>query len=269
MIDYIKLLDSDQVKKCRDTVENLKEYYTGFPETYFLSTLGAATYQHCEEIDGEYERDEYLKIKEEMNPILMKNFGWLYDILINKIESMINEKCIISEESRLAYPGFHMLYAHENSEKITEAIHLDLQWKFHIDQLDKIFKNVERDNFLTYTLCVKLPPGGGGLYYWPLKDENKKYTYAEADEEYSELQKISEEIAPFNTDDSFLGCEKNLYETTTKPSIIVYQEGYMTFFRKPVIHQVMPFNPPFSVGDTRITLQGHAIKCDNIWRLYF
>ena len=269
MIDYIKILEDDQAEACRKIIEDLKDYYTEFPDTYSLSTLGAATYQHCQEKDLKYDRSEYLKIKEKINPVLMEKFRWLYEILINRIENIINEKCIISDEAQLAFPGFHILYAHEHSEKVTESIHLDLQWKSHLDSLEKIFKNVERDNFLTFTLCIKLPPGGGGLYYWPLTNPDKKYTYEEADQEYENLKYISEEIAPFNTDDSFMGCERSLYEEKTKPKIIEYKHGYMTFFRKPVLHQVMPFFPPFKVGDTRITLQGHGIKCDGIWRLYF
>ena len=181
---------------------------------------------------------------------------------------MTNEKCVISDAADLAYPGFHILYAHKNSENVTEAIHLDVQWKPHIDHLNKIFKKVELNNFITYTLCIELPEGGGGLYYWPLRYD-KDYDYEESKEEYMDLIELSNKIAPFNTDDSFDGCERKIYEEQMRPNILMYKEGYMTFFRRFILHQVMPFIPPFSIGDKRITLQGHAIKCDDIWRLYF
>lgn len=272
---YFPVLNEQEINKCLSDLNNLKQYYTDFPEGFYLQTLGAATYQHCYDSENEDARSlnqndmkqtSYARIKKDINPILKQSFGWVYDKICSRILEEISEPCIVDKSANLAFPGFHIIYSHKNSHRVTEAIHLDYQWKAHIDNLKSIFKSVNEENFLTFTLCIKTPINGCGLYYWPLK-KAENYSFEEAEKEYEYIKNTANTIQPFSAKNE--GCDRVFYENELKPSILNYKQGFITLLTQPILHQVMPFNLPFIENDTRITMQGHGIKCDGIWRLYF
>lgn len=206
----------------------------------------------------------YDKLKKITNPVLISNFEWMYDKISSAIEQELNEKCLINEDADLAYPGFNILLPHDNCTKIDGPPHIDLQWTYHIDALKRFFDLVEENRFLTFTLAVKIPKSGAGLYIWEGSD-NDISNYKNAKKYYHDVIVRSKRILKDN--DNLV--DKDIFEKELNPKIINYEEGYMTLFDNLLLHQVMPFNTPFSKDESRITLQGHAIKCDNIWRLFF
>lgn len=261
MIKLIECLNREQIEICSKTLNELERYYENLPEGFGFKTLGAATYLHFPEDTGE----KYNRIKNKINPILMKNFRWLYDILIIKISEELKEECVISEDINLAFPGFHIFYPHEKCEYVSNPAHLDYQWMDHLDRLKQQFNDVDDNKFLTFTLSIKLPKNGAGLYYWDLPDYNKQYSFIEAEKIVGHI--LGEANNIFATYGDYVPREQ--YEKVTTPSVLKYKEGYMTIFTQPILHQIMPFTTGWLPEDKRITLQGHGIKCDDIWRLYF
>lgn len=205
----------------------------------------------------------YDKLKKITNPILMTEFKHLYDKLSEAIAKELNEKCIINEDANLAFPGFNIFTPYKSCEKIDSPPHIDLQWSYHLDNLKKLFKEVSEEKFLTFTLSIRLPKSSAGLYIWRLEEEkisnyeNAKYSYEEVIIKCKSLFSKSKII------------DKEIFEKEAKPEFIKYEEGYITLFDNLLLHQVAPFNLPYEAHEERITLQGHGIMCDNIWRLYF
>ena len=54
----------------------------------------------------------------------------------------------------------------------------------------------------------------------------------------------------------------------TKPMVMPYTVGESCYHTGHVLHQIVP-GYKLTPGDRRVTLQGHAVRCDGIWRLYF
>jgi hypothetical protein len=205
----------------------------------------------------------YDKLKRITNPILMQRFSSLYKKICQQVEKELNEKCLINEDADLAFPGFNIFTPYEDCEKIDSPPHIDLQWTYHLDNLKQIFSDVSEDRFLTFTLAIKLPKSGGGLYIWDAEDE-KISNYISAKRYYKNTMMKCKNI--FKDQQK---VTKEFFEKETNPKFINYKEGYMTLFDNLLLHQVAPFNLPYENNEERITLQGHGIKCDNIWRLFF
>jgi len=53
-----------------------------------------------------------------------------------------------------------------------------------------------------------------------------------------------------------------------KDQINTYTIGKMIYRIGDIAHQILK-KTEFRSHDRRITLQGHGVKCDNVWQLYF
>lgn len=265
-IDFSKPIgtDTDYVEKEIPLSESEGIYYPLHTIDYSDNKL---IKNHGDDIQPSYDWSSleryYDKLKTITNPILMKEFENLYDKICFLISKELNEKCLVSEDANLAYPGFNIFTPYKNCEKIDSPPHIDLQWNYHLDYLREIFDVVSEERFLTFTLSIRLPKSGAGLYIWDIEDE-KISTYESAKYSYEKI--ITKCKSLFNKSKII---DKDIFEKETKPEFIEYQEGYMTIFNNLLLHQVAPFNLPYDNHEERITLQGHGIKCDNIWRLFF
>jgi hypothetical protein len=76
---------------------------------------------------------------------------------------------------------------------------------------------------------------------------------------YNRYEKIFESGVPSTED----------YEKFLEPKILNYQIGNMVLFKGNLLHQIAPFFEPVCENELRITLQGHGLKCDGKWILYF
>lgn len=265
----IKILDKNEVEKTKNLLSDLKIYYCNLPDGFYFKTLGAASYIHCND-----EKNSYFEIKNKINPILKDNFQWIYNKIIQTIENEYSEKSIISDEAGLAFPGFHNFYAHDGCDLVSHPPHIDMQWTYHLDYLLNKFKNVDRENFITFTLSIKLPKSGAGLYYWDLPKDGENFSLYEAELYYKDILQLTRSIVEAERDEDCWTkdskeCDSDQYEKITKPKKLIYQEGFITLFRGFLLHQIMPYFKPYSLDEERITMQGHGIKCDGIWRLYF
>jgi len=266
MIKLVKVLEQDELKCCKEKIFSLEKFLTkreGFEE---FDTLGAATYldygnEHygVYNSDVDYDNTKYEEIKNILNPILLENFSWLYKKLLPILTHELKTECIIEEKSKLAYPGFHLFYPFEYCDEPYCPVHLDSQFNYHLESLDKIYNKVEED-VITFTLSILLPKSGAGLYYWPLEKINS--TVEEASNFYIDIIDEGEKLLKE-------GISRKEYEEKIKPNYLEYKEGYMSLFKGHLLHQIAPWKQPIYPDEERITLQGHGIKCDGKYIIYW
>ena len=172
----------------------------------------------------------------------MKSFVKDYNLTLKNLSSF---------DGFLAHPGFHIFAAKTGSviepeylkmfEKPLGSVHVDVQWEEHHDHW-QTFKEVDLENTLSFTIPIKLPSGGGGLYTW------------------------ADEVNPYSF--NYTTNENKLAELESPAITNLYTEGEMIYFIGHLLHQMMP-GINVQPDDRRITVQGHGQKCDGTWRLYW
>ena len=207
-------------------------------------TLGAVSY-----LDAVKSITRYNKHRDYLNPVLIKKFNWIYDIIIEKLHREFQEPVVI--DGFLSHPGFHIFSAKIGDtiepeylkmfEQPLGSVHVDVQYEEHIEYW-KTFKEVDFQNTLSFTIPIKLPKHGGGLYTWKDKVNPYSFNYTTNENKLDEL------------------------ESPSVPNL--YTEGEMIYFIGHLLHQMMP-GVNVQPDDRRITVQGHGIKCDGTWRLYW
>ena len=207
-------------------------------------TLGAVSY-----LDAVKSSEQYDKHRDYLNPVLSKKFNWIYEIICEKLQGELGKPVVI--DKFLAHPGFHIFSAKSGTtiepeylkmfEQPLGSVHVDVQYEEHIEYW-KTFKEVDFENTLSFTIPIKLPKHGGGLYTWKDKVNPYSFNYTTNENKLDEL------------------------ESPSVPNL--YTEGEMIYFIGHLLHQMMP-GVNVQPDDRRITVQGHGIKCDGTWRLYW
>lgn len=224
------ILNNDQCKKALSEVMQLHELWvprgSNLEYPYFY-TLGAASY-----LDAKNPA-EYLKKVKQCNPILKEKFGWLYQILIEKLKQNLGQECVFDEN--LSLPGFH-IYKQQMPDG--GKIHFDMQY------LQVPWGNIELLNLkktASQTLVLELPVAGSGLCYWP---------------DFTGQLKKTDVVDTVNLDKG-------------REEIKEYQKGNLYYFEGRLLHQIRP-NKNFVEGDLRITLQSHTVWNQNgYWIVYW
>lgn len=226
----VKLLDEQACQKIVEKIHRLKKIWTprmGSEIPFY--TLGAASY-----LDG-HDYENYLKLAQQINPLLLAHFRDLYISLAKTLEKETSE--VVKFDEKLALPGFHIFQYHPVFKTHTAAAHFDLQYK----EVPWTYKKIDYDNPISFTLSLSLPKSGGGLNYWNLDYEAFK------DKPRHEVEKIQEQ---------------------SEQKFIPYQEGSMIVQKGLFLHQIAR-SSDLQPNDERITLQGHGLICDGALRLYW
>tara|TARA_B100000965_G_scaffold200981_1_gene167789 strand:+ start:686 stop:1459 length:774 start_codon:yes stop_codon:yes gene_type:complete len=257
VIHRVKTFTEEDCNKIETTVNNLDKLWVNrscerrfaFENSMKISkapfwTLGAVSY-----LDGVESHALYNRHRDALNPLLRKKFNWIYEIICERLQSDLKEPVVIDEV--LAHPGFHIFAAKNGTtiepeylklfEESLGSVHVDVQYEEH-EKYWKKFKEVDLTNTLSFTVPIQLPTHGGGLYTWDDKVDAYSFNYATNKLKLSELQCAS---------------VTNLYEV-----------GEMIYFVGHLLHQMMP-GKNIQPTDRRITVQGHGVKCDGVWRLYW
>ena len=260
---YLKVLDQEGIDNTIQRIDLMKDWWIprgiycgagGFtaseenPVDFY--TLGVATY-----IDGISDIQYYYDYIKDQNPVFKDYFGWLYDAVVYSLWDVIGE-CQLADF--LAYPGFHIFGTKPNEppkmatkmymEQPSSTIHVDLQHEQH-DFLWSHFKEVDLENTLSFTLPIQVPMNGGGLNTWE-EESMKQY---EIDNEYTKHMKE---------------LDYSKWGDYDEPTVVPYTAGEMFYFIGSLVHQIAPaYNADFN--DRRLSLQGHGVKCDGVWQLYF
>jgi len=250
---FINTLTELQVNKAITTIEDLFEYWVKRNDSDSY-TLGATLYEDIKHQAGVV---NYVHIAKKMNPILLENFEWLYEIVFEKLSQEFGEPFILTD--KLGYPGFH-IFGHPRGEKNSDftvrvmqtpaaAIHYDRQY----EDLGMYWRSSFIDDYdlnkpISFTLSLELPKYGGGLSTWGVNDYEDGSDYIEY------VKKLD--------------YSNHEYGYVGPPDVVPYKVGKMFYFIGDMLHQISPAHN-MTYDDRRITMQGHAIKCGGIWRVYF
>ena len=257
MINRVKTFTEEDCNKIEKIVDYLQKLWVNRSCTRRFSyensmkisrapfwTLGAVSY-----LDSVKSSEQYDKHRDYLNPVLHKKFNWIYDIICEKLQRELGKPVVI--DKFLSHPGFHIFATKTGSvlepeylklfEEPLGSVHVDVQYEEHYDYWHS-FKEVDLKNTLSFTIPVKLPTHGGGLYTWEDEVNPYSFNYTTNENKLDELESPS---------------VSNLYNT-----------GEMIYFIGHLLHQMMP-GVNVQPTDRRITVQGHGVKCDGVWRLYW
>ncbi len=268
LVGSLEVLNDEQSDKAVEFVDKLEKVWVRRePEPIDFFTIGACTYQEGVESIRRYHDHRKL-----LNPVLIHHFKWLYDIVIEKFSKIIGPIEVVNE---LGYPGFHVFGHKPNQashpicteafQKPSASLHFDHQYEEHTSYWDK-FDDVDLEETFSFTLPVELPKNGGGLWIWGIRDMND-------DGKDSVFKKYMNDFDPrydrdfwHNKTSPSLSEYDPIYDD--KPIVLSYEVGKAHYHIGPVWHQIMP-GYELSNTDRRISLQGHGVKCDGVWRFYF
>jgi hypothetical protein len=208
-------------------------------------SLGMAAY-----LDGP--SNSYLDLNKRnfYNKILYDNFNDLYVKLLPILSYLLNCNCEIYKES--AIPGFHIympnLYLKNASSVHQSSPHMDTQFKYVFPE-----KGLKQEDFVSFTLPL-ICSQDSGLNIWKPDVELPENV----------LDMVNEK-SHINLTGSNMLSKYAAQSVFQKPSFIRYSPG--TIF----IHRGVFFHSPVLEADkiSRITLQGHGVKKDGKFLLFW
>lgn len=235
-MDAVTRLQLLSAKECTTVLErvlaNRESWSSRYPGLPFY-TLGAASYLDS----GPSRRDAYFRKAAAANPLLVREFGWLYDRLLDTLGNHLRSP--VRFEPRAARPGFHIALAHEAFRRPLGKVHFDLQFT-GIEWADENALDFSRP--VSFTLAVRLPRSGAGLHTW---DASK--------EEWDAMTPEDRERIPQDR----------------APAYVAYREGEMVCHSGMLLHRIAPAQGQIHADDMRLTLQGHALPGRDGYRLYW
>jgi hypothetical protein len=158
-----KLLTEDQVDTFVARIKNIKQHWKH--KNVVMDIIGTASY-----IEGAVDFATYTDSYLQTNKILEDHFSDLLDIVLHYFKKRVPE-CNV--EYMFAFPGFHIFTCGRIFSLPVASIHKDLQYKNLVLNENEDF-DVKKT--LSFTLCLELPPTGGGLIIFE-EDKKKKVEY--------------------------------------------------------------------------------------------
>jgi hypothetical protein len=241
-MDRIPILSKAACLEIVDAVNSLQAFWITRHEFGFYS-LGAAAYLDAPpqktidmfKLEGPAEH-QYMDNVEKYNGILSEYFSSVYVSLKDALSAQLNAE--VEYAPGKALPGFHIFnHSQAHAKSSAHVPHYDGQYE-GLDWGREV--NVSNANTFSFTLPVKLPKAGGGIYFWPIRLE--------------EILQLRKEEAL-----KLVKAAKSHRES--------YQVGEMICHPGHQLHRIAPWvSEP---GDQRMTLQGHGLYLDNRWLLYW
>jgi hypothetical protein len=232
MIETRELFTEDECAQIHATLQDLRPFWektSPFGRTF---VLGAASYIHA---NGEMAGARYHDRRARLNPVLAAHLGWMYRRLERTLAEHLGDDVVVDE--RLGLPGFH-LYFHDRAMHLLKcSVHLDLQWRSH-DW--KPYGAAELDRPVSFTVGIRLPHAGAGMNVWDL-------TQAAA----RGLKRPE--------------IDAKLAADGARP--VRYRLGELNLHSGLFFHQIAQI--VLEPGESRLTLQGHAIRAGGVWRVYW
>jgi hypothetical protein len=242
MFTYHSVLTEAQCEDVRTTLWGLRDRWIRRDLSANFYTLGVAAY-----LDVVYSNDsskDYYSRLADTNALLMDHFGSLLYRVRDILSDVLNEQ--VDFAKGLAIPGFHIFLGDAIGRAGEAAPHYDRQYiRLEWPGGYKILRLP-----LSFTLPVRLPRMGSGLLTWP---ENALSDWSsDTNPSPNETATV---LRPVYTE-----ADHTLYYPY-KPGLLLLQRGL-------TLHRIAA---PESVeaDDERISLQGHAIKCEGRWLLYW
>jgi hypothetical protein len=184
-------------------------------------------------IDAASRADGYLGAAQRINAVLLQSFSGLYDDLAGFLEALLEES--VRLDTSRAAPGFHVFeYNGANRGHDDEAprAHFDLQWK-------NAYPDKTPTGTLSFTLLIEAPSGGSSMAVWNLRYQ-----------------------------DALLGVTSRDHAMHHRPQHVAYAPGRLVIHDGLILHAIGAAGMRNPLG-RRITLQGHGIRLDRNWLLYW
>jgi hypothetical protein len=238
------LLDASECAETVRQVNRLRDHWTMRPDGYF--TLGAASY-----LDGAVSADVYLAMATQKNSVLSAGFNDLYGSLLGLLEHVLGEPATYGE--CLALPGFHIFeFDGKPSESVQSAstcgsrsIHEGVAKRAHFDlQFDRAIPGWTPEATLSFTLPLAQPSGGSGLAVWPFRYE---------------------EAVRRNLPGQHFAAQNPYEQVSYEPGRIILHDGFLLHS---ILYEIVHQCDSPQQGQ-RITLQGHGVRSDGSWTIYW
>ncbi|MCP3880307.1 MAG: hypothetical protein GY701_18235 [Sulfitobacter sp.] len=227
----LELLDAEECEQACRQVDKLEPHWLQRLPGLPYYTLGAASY-----LDAARDQGLYKRRAAKYNPLLAAELGWLHERVRLALASHTGSDFVQAPEA--AWPGFHIFGFHRKFRQPMASIHFDRQ---HEDVPWRKVHELDVSERLTFTLPIRLPRSGAGLTIWDIHWEDCRQDGLV----YPEILAQS------------------------RPSTHVpYSEGVLMVHSGNTLHQIAAV-PDMQPGDRRITLQGHALKCNGIFQMYW
>jgi hypothetical protein len=153
--------------------------------------------------------------------------------------------------SYLPSPGFHIFIGRaipkRDSSRQSEdcgSCHFDIQ--HNLIPWQQWYTSIDPGDTFSFTLPLKLPSEGGGLTFWESHSVDRM-------NDYMNTGRFGEIVATAHAMAS---------------ATIRYTPGRLVLHNGHMLHK-MAGVPRIFATDERITLQGHGILADGVWRLYW
>ncbi len=232
MIQTLELLTADECAQVATSLDALRPYWEKTSPFGRMYVLGAASYIHA---SREPAGSRYHERAARLAPVMRAHFGWVYERMLCAIAAAYGGAAVLAEG--LGPPGFHIYRWDRARRPQVTSVHCDLQYEAHDFAR---YGTPDLASPLSFTVAVREPPGGAAMNLWPRTI---------ADARRNPRASFRAELA------------------TTPPRRVRYQLGELTLHSGLAFHQIEPF--VLAPGEVRVTLQGHAVRCDDTWQVYW
>ena len=200
-------------------------------------TLGRASY--LDDIDRSWPEYDYLTQAARDNALLRDRFGALHDAVLDALRRRLGP-CRLTDS--YALPGFHIFLAHGIPKDDAASVHFDLQYQ----RLGLSPKEVsEIEHTLSFTLPIRLPRAGGGLNVWSIT--HQEYVAAKREGKVDAVKEMARDELKAH---------------------VPYKIGEMVVHGGAILHQITGV-ASIEADDERISLQGHGMRRNGVWELYW
>ena len=233
MLQRTPLLNPRECQQIVDSVRDLRRYWRARHPSIPSFTLGAASYLDIPEsgLSG------YLASTVRTRSRLMKHFTDLYERVRSALATHLGDAEVLYHP-QLALPGFHIFESHPDIAMLRPKLHFDRQ-HLHFEWDDPEFDAPGHRR--SFTVPLALPAAGSGLYVWPIT---------------------------FNDVGSMAESERAEGVQNAPDTFVDYVPGELVIHSGDQLHQIAA-GQPGGADESRVTLQGHAIKDGDRWWLYW
>ena len=287
--DRIKIIEPHETESVFITLESMRKLWlqrtnwhpaleiggedSGIEDYVHYYTLGSTLYMDARDRGWKF----YKNLSEMYNRVLIKKLGWLYERFIFELSEYLGE---CKYEDDLALPGFHIYEfgAAPDKRKHHRCLHYDGQWFYGRNYFKEKYTNIDFRNQLSYTFTIKVPHNGAAIALLDLPDNKRKKAEGiqsrfphDVIDRYQTLDYVKEIKDNKTIEDpwKFKLFDEDCGDLEQyMPVIIPHLEGHSFYYYGMIMHQMI-LGDDFNRGDYRITFQGHGLKCDGIWRLFW
>ena len=287
--DRIKIIEPHETESVFITLESMRKLWlqrtnwhpaleiggedSGIEDYVHYYTLGSTLYMDARDRGWK----SYKNLSEMYNRVLIKKLGWLYERFIFEMSEYLGE---CKYEDDLALPGFHIYEfgTAPDKRKHHRCLHYDGQWWYGRNYFKEKYTNIDFRNQLSYTFTIKVPHNGAAIALWDLPDNKRKKAERiqsmfphDVIDRYQTLDYVKEIKDNKTIEDpwKFKLFDEDCGDLEQyMPVVIPHLEGHSFYYYGMIMHQMI-LGDDFNRGDYRITFQGHGLKCDGIWRLFW